>query len=239
MPDFIKTGFGKRLLAMGIFLSAWAHLPLLGGDWSWTPIQLGVAPLNYLQFPPGRLDVYGIAVGGALAQERSAALSVALLNDADANYLVHSGLLCANDNNFAINVGGVAAGNNRYNCGVNIGGFTFNEVNCGVNVGGFVEIGRVNYGLNVFCFTEGLLLNCGLNLGLVPYCCLNKGLNVGVYNVVGVSGLFNWKFDNDTKESGGVQIGLLNVGSGFQLGLLNYNPCGPAKLLPLLNFYCQ
>lgn len=239
MPGFIKIGFWKRLLATGICLLAWAHFPLQGDDWSWTPIQFGLVPLSYLQFPPHYVDVYGISAGGVLGQQRSAALSVALWNYADANFLVKLGLLGAlNDNNYALNVGGVFAGNYQCNCGVNMGISASSFPNYGVNLG-VGTINDVNYGVNVGGFSRIRKVNYGLDLGLVPCCRCNKGLSVGVYNVVGASGLFDWKFDTDARDSGGVQIGVLNVGCGFQLGLLNYNPCGPVKLLPLVNFYCH
>lgn len=85
-------------------------------------------------------------------------------------------------------------------------------------------------------------------VGLIGICKLNWGCEVGFLNLagrnVGVSvGAFNVESNLGYRGQSdpypwlpGLQAGVLNVGGGVQVGLLNHNPHGLVKWLPILNF---
>ena len=85
-------------------------------------------------------------------------------------------------------------------------------------------------------------------VGLIGICKLNWGCEVGFLNLAGrnvgvsvgainVESNFGYRGQNDPYPwLPGLQAGVLNVGGGVQVGLLNHNPHGLVKWLPILNF---
>lgn len=219
-----KLRLAVMVVCIGMFMSAWAHFPMGVNpnegdgvwDWDWTPLQLGVAPLPCCQLVQGSAEVYGVAVGVLLLQQRSALASVALVNGIKSNYLAELGVLSFCDTNYVLNVGALFANCDIRNYGVNAGIFTHQQENFGLSVGAFTFCGA-NFGLCVGIRNAGSELYC-------PYCSDRPqsrwhGMQIGLVN-----------------EGDGLQIGLLNIGTGVQLGLLNYNEEGIAGCLPFINF---
>ena len=127
---------------------------------------------------------------------------------------------------------------------------------------GFTQVGLIDVCEFNYAFEVGLLNLTGRNIGVSvgafnvesnlgdrggdPYPWL-PGLQVGLANAGGglQAGFYNFNgcfqigaFNAD----GGLQVGLFNAASdygersAFQVGLLNYNPHGLAKWLPIFNF---
>lgn len=61
----------------------------------------------------------------------------------------------------------------------------------------------------------------------------NLGTCVGVVNI---ESNFGYRPTDNHPDLPGVQVGLFNMGGGFQIGLLNYNPHGFLKWFPVINF---
>ena len=88
-------------------------------------------------------------------------------------------------------------------------------------------------------FAQGGLIDvCGINAafeaGLLCLTGRNLGVSVGAFNVESNFG-YRGKID-PYPWLPGLQVGLLNVGGGIQMGLLNYNPQGVVTWLPFINF---
>ena len=178
----------------------------------WTPIQVGICSHRPFQLFSGDADVYGIAAGLLNMNQKSAIASLAPLNAVANNYFTQVGLIDVCGFNYAFEVGLL-----------NLTGR-----NIGVSVGAFnVESNLGDRGGDPYPWLPGLQVGLA-NAG--------GGLQAGFYNFNGCFqiGAFN--------ADGGLQVGLFNAASdygersAFQVGLLNYNPHGLAKWLPIFNF---
>ena len=178
----------------------------------WTPIQVGICSHRPFQLFSGDADVYGIAAGLLNLNQKSAIASLAPLNAVANNYFTQVGLIDVCEFNYAFEVGLL-----------NLTGR-----NIGVSVGAFnVESNLGDRGGDPYPWLPGLQVGLA-NAG--------GGLQAGFYNFNGCFqiGAFN--------ADGGLQVGLFNAASdygersAFQVGLLNYNPHGLAKWLPIFNF---
>ena len=156
--------------------------------------------------------MYGIAAGLLNMNQKSAIASLAPLNAVANNYFTQVGLIDVCEFNYAFEVGLL-----------NLTGR-----NIGVSVGAFnVESNFGDRGGDPYPWLPGLQVGLA-NAG--------GGLQAGFYNFNGCFqiGAFN--------ADGGLQVGLFNAASdygersAFQVGLLNYNPHGLAKWLPIFNF---
>lgn len=183
----------------------------------WTPVQVGICSYRPFQLFSGDADVYGIAAGVLNLSQKSAIASLAPLNMVANNYFAQVGLFDVCEINYAFEVGFL-----------NLTGRNF-----GVSVGAFNVESPSGRPENDGFFSSML----GLQAGLVNAC---GGVQAGFYNVWGglQIGALN--------ANGRVQIGLLNGKindddgdySCLQVGLLNYNPNGIVKWLPIVNFSC-
>ena len=178
----------------------------------WTPIQVGICSHRPVQLFPGDADVYGVAAGLLNLNQKSAVASLAPFNAVANNYFTQVGLIDVCEFNYAFEVGLL-----------NLTGR-----NIGVSVGAFnVESNFGDRGGDPYPWLPGLQVGLA-NAG--------GGLQAGFYNFNGCFqiGAFN--------ADGGLQVGLFNAASdygersAFQVGLLNYNPHGLAKWLPIFNF---
>ena len=184
----------------------------------WTPVQVGICSYRPFQLFSGDADVYGIAAGVLNLSQKSAIASLAPLNMVANNYFAQVGLFDVCEINYAFEVGFL-----------NLTGRNF-----GVSVGAFNVESPSGRPENDGFFSSML----GLQAGLVNAC---GGVQAGFYNVWGglQIGALN--------ANGRVQIGLLNGTindddgdySCLQVGLLNYNPNGIVKWLPIVNFSCD
>ena len=75
--------------------------------------------------------------------------------------------------------------------------------------------------------------NYGLVLGWLNGIERNYGLSVGVFNLE--DGFGDFRHDQGSMACG-LQIGLVNAGGGFQIGLLNYNGDALIPFFPIINF---
>ncbi|MCQ2352987.1 MAG: hypothetical protein MJ033_05865 [Victivallaceae bacterium] len=99
-----------------------------------------------------------------------------------------------------------------------------------------------------FGLTSGQDENCGLVVEAVSLINKNYGLdisavtaftgrNYGVQiSVVNIESYGDARKPELKEGATGLQIGLVNVGQGFQIGVFNYNPDAAIPLLPLINF---
>lgn len=62
---------------------------------------------------------------------------------------------------------------------------------------------------------------------------LNYGLQAGVFNL---ENSCDKKYKGQKKPFCGIQMGLVNVGGGIQIGFLNFNPKGFIPCFPIVNF---
>ena len=181
----------------------------------WTPVQVGICSCRPVQLFPGDADVYGVAAGLLNLNQKSAVASLAPFNAVANNYFAQAGLIDVCEFNYAFEVGLL----------------NLTERNFGVSVGVFnVESpdGRLGNG-GQFSWLPGL------QVGLVNGGC---GVQAGFYNIGGSFQIGALNAD------GRVQIGLLNGKindddgdySCLQVGLLNYNPRGIVKWMPIFNF---
>ncbi|MBR2000315.1 MAG: hypothetical protein IJ992_07350 [Lentisphaeria bacterium] len=91
-------------------------------------------------------------------------------------------------------------------------------------------------------FRNSLMKNYFVQLGLFHNITEeNYGLSVSLCNMATSStlqaGLVNIvSSDSRLKPRGGVQLGVVNVGGDFQIGLLNYNPAAWFPYCPIINF---
>ena len=100
----------------------------------------------------------------------------------------------------------------------------------------FTQVGLIDVCEFNYAFEVGLLNLTGRNIGVSVGAFNVESLQAGFYNFNGCFqiGAFN--------ADGGLQVGLFNAASdygersAFQVGLLNYNPHGLAKWLPIFNF---
>ena len=180
----------------------------------WTPVQLGICSCRPVQLFPGDADVYGIAAGALNLNQMSAVASLSPLNMVRRNYFAQIGLIDVCE----------------HNCALEVGLLNLTERNFGVSVGVFnVESPDGRLGNDgQFSWLPGL------QVGLVNGGC---GVQTGFYNIGGSLQIGALNAD------GSVQIGLLNAAINgdnrsacFQIGLLNYNPCGIVKWMPIFNF---
>ena len=179
----------------------------------WTPIQVGICSHRPFQLFPGDADVYGIAGGLLNLNQKSAIASLAPLNAVERNYFAKAGLIGVCEFNYAFEVGLLNL--TRCNLGVSVGVFNI-EANFG------------DRGGDPFPWLPGL------QVGVVNGGC---GVQTGFYNIGGSLQIGALNAD------GSVQIGLLNAAINgdnrsacFQIGLLNYNPRGIVKWMPIFNF---
>ncbi len=180
----------------------------------WTPVQFGICSCRPVQLFPGDADVYGIAAGALNLNQMSAVASLSPLNMVRRNYFAQIGLIDVCE----------------LNCALEVGLLNLTERNFGVSVGVFnVESPDGRLGNDgQFSWLPGL------QVGLVNGGC---GVQTGFYNIGGSLQIGALNAD------GSVQIGLLNAAINgdnrsacFQIGLLNYNPRGIVKWMPIFNF---
>ena len=89
-----------------------------------------------------------------------------------------------------------------------------------------------------YFFQTGVFAGTGKNYALSVAPVLNAaeqnyGLQAGVFNL---DNSCDKKYKNEKKPFCGIQMGLINVGGGIQIGFLNYNPKGFVPCFPILNF---
>ena len=85
---------------------------------------------------------------------------------------------------------------------------------------GFIAVSGFNY-----AFEVGFLSLAGRNIGI----------SAGVFNVESNLG---YRGGDPYPWLPGLQVGLVNVGGGIQIGILNYNPQGFLPWFPIINFPC-
>ena len=182
----------------------------------WTPVQVGICSYHPFQLFSGDADVHGIAAGVLNLSQKSAIASLAPLNMVANNYFAQVGLFDVCEINYAFEVGFL-----------NLTGRNF-----GVSVGAFNVESNFGYrGGDPYHWLPGLQVGLA-NAG--------GGQQAGFYNIGGSMQIGALNAD------GRVQIGLLNGEindddgdcSCLQVGLLNYNPHGIVKWLPIVNFSC-
>ena len=185
----------------------------------WTPVQVGICSCRPVQLFPGDADVYGVAAGLLNLNQKSAVASLAPFNAVANNYFTQVGLIDVCEFNYAFEVGLLNLTGRNF--GVSIGAFNVESP------GGRLE-------------SDGLSSKLlGSQVGLVN---AGGGLQAGFYNIGGSFQVGALNAD------GHVQIGLLNAAINgddgdygdrsacLQVGLLNYNPRGLVKWLPIFNF---
>ena len=95
---------------------------------------------------------------------------------------------------------------------------------------------------------NGMEENYFAQIGLIDVCRQNRAFEIGLLNLTGRNiglsvAIVNLESNLGYRGWGdpwpclpGFQVGLVNVSGGLQLGLLNYNPQGIFKWLPVINF---
>ena len=172
----------------------------------WTPIQVGICSHRPFQLFPGDADVYGIAGGLLNLNQKSAIASLAPLNAVANNYFTQVGLIDVCGFNYAFEVGLLNLTGRNF--GVSIGAFNVESPS-----------GRLE--------SDGLSSKLlGSQVGLVN---AGGGLQAGFYNRHVQIGLLNAAINGDDGDYG-------DRSACLQVGLLNYNPRGLVKWLPIFNF---
>ena len=105
----------------------------------------------------------------------------------------------------------------------------------------FVSFATVNSIKKNYLLEVGPLLsvaetNYAFQTGLFCFTGRNHGVSAGLLNLENGFGV---RYRDSSPMACGIQIGLVNIGGGIQIGLFNFNPKGPVQLLPLLNFPCR
>jgi len=126
----------------------------------WSPFQFAVTPARYGLLFSSTADIYGLALGVFLLEQKSAVISVALTSGQVENYGLQCAAVTIAEKNYGLNVGGMVSFIRR-NYGVQIGGLNVEAdggsrradfapgapgVQIGVfNVGHGLQIGALNY----------------------------------------------------------------------------------------------
>ena len=134
---------------------------------SWTPIQLGIFPHEYLQIFRVNTNVYGFSMGLLALNQESSVFSFAPMNGIKKNYFLQTGLLTGNYRNYGISLAAINMVGRNY--GLQLGVFniesnfgdrySINSEVPGISIGlfnlsGSIQIGLLNYNPKGFipCF---------------------------------------------------------------------------------------
>lgn len=96
----------------------------------------------------------------------------------------------------------------------------------------FLDLLTTNYGIQCGPLLCGTNTNYGLSLGIFNMAGSNFGMQSGLVNVISNYGYGGSKYK-------GIQIGLINSGGSFQIGLLNHNQNAWLTWMPIINFSCK
>lgn len=123
--------------------------------------------------------------------------------------------------------------------GVSVGLLNLNQESSVVSFAPFANAIKKNYFLKTsFLFTVSDE-NYGIQMSFINFSECNYGISLGVMNLDLRELNSDEDEDNFSYLTCGLQIGLINSGSGFQIGLLNQNPRGIFPYMPLFNFPCR